>query len=80
MLNYINVDSHIEIKVKDTNKLIGKYVLDIDGFYYFVNMCTPDSYWDYSTLSEITKKLKELNQKWADHIETNLNVNLKYNI
>ena len=65
MLTYTQRGHIYEIRVESNNLLIGEFVPDIDGFYYF----TPPQihsgrYWNDWTLIELGTKLQEINQEY----------------
>lgn len=68
MLKYIEYKSYIEVRVDSNNKLIGKFVLDIDGFYYFVAE-DGGAYWSDWVLSQLGTKLTEINRQWNNHLK-----------
>jgi hypothetical protein len=68
MLNYEIINNIYKITVPHSNKLIGHFVPDIDGFYYF----EPEDgkgYWTEHALLELGNKLKELNQDLYDELQ-----------
>lgn len=69
MLNYELIEHSYKITTKKHGgKLIGYFVLDIDGFYYF----EPEDekgYWTEHALLELGNKLKELNQDLYDELQ-----------
>ena len=69
MLNYELIEHSYKITTKKHGgKLIGYFVLDIDGFYYF----EPEDekgYWTEHALLELGNKLKELNQDLYDELK-----------
>lgn len=67
MLKYIKYESYIEIRLDSSNKLIGKFVLDIDGFYYFLPV--GNGHWSDWTLLQIGNKLKSINHNNNYHIK-----------
>jgi len=60
MLNYELIENSYKITAPHSNNLIGYFVPDIDGFYYF----KPEKwgYWNEQALLELGNKLKDLNQ------------------
>lgn len=68
MLKYIEYKSYIEVRVDSNNKLIGKFVLDIDGFYYFVAEDS-NGYWSDWVLLQLGTKLTEINRQWNNHLK-----------
>ena len=66
-LNKIN-ESYYEVLVISNNKLVGNFIQDVDGFFYFSPTGEGGLWSDYGLL-EIGTKLKELNKPWSDHID-----------
>jgi hypothetical protein len=70
MLTFTKIDDRYEVRVESNNKLLGEFVLNIDGFYYFSILEAPvNGLWSDYALSEIVDKLKELNHDWKDHLD-----------
>lgn len=68
MLNYELLEHSYKITTTHGDKLIGYFVPDIDGFYYF----RPEEdggYWNEYSLLELGNKLKELNQDLYDKLK-----------
>ena len=69
MLNYELSNNSFKITTKKHGgKLIGYFVPDVDGFYYF----EPEDgkgYWSEHALLELGNKLKELNQDLYDELK-----------
>jgi hypothetical protein len=65
-------DITYEVSVNTSGKILGYLKMDIDGFFYFVPLTTPGSYWSEDVLITIGLKLKELNKEYEQHINTNL--------
>lgn len=68
MLNYELIGHSYKITTTHGGKLIGCFVPDVDGFYYF----EPEDgkgYWSEHTLLELGNKLKELNQDLYDELK-----------
>ena len=66
-LNKIN-ESYYEVLVISNNNLVGNFIQDVDGFFYFSSTGEGGLWSDYFLL-EIGTKLKELNKPWSDHID-----------
>ena len=68
MLNYELIGHSYKITTTHGGKLIGYFVPDIDGFYYF----RPEDekgYWNEHALLELGNKLKDLNQDLYDELK-----------
>ena len=68
MLNYELSNNSYKITTTHSGKLIGYFIPDIDGFYYF----RPEEergYWNEHALLELGNKLKELNQDYIDELK-----------
>ena len=68
MLNYELIENSYKITTTHSGKLIGYFVPDVDGFYYF----EPEvgrGYWNEHALLELGNKLKELNQDYIDELK-----------
>jgi hypothetical protein len=78
MLTYVKIEHIYEVRVKSNNLLIGEFILDIDGYYYFFPIENGGS-WNSHTLITLGTKLQELNKPWDDKLkeyfkqETNAN-------
>ena len=65
MLKVIQKDNLYEVKVESNNEVIGHFILDVDGYYYFVpNGLNEGGVWSDYVLLEIGTKLKEINKPW----------------
>lgn len=69
MLNIVKIDNCYEVIVKSNDKLIGKFVPDVDGFFYFLPENNNKGLWSDYTLIEIGNRLKEINKPWDDHLK-----------
>jgi hypothetical protein len=69
MLNIVKIDNYYEVRVKSNDKLIGKFVCEVDGFFYFLHERDNEGLWADYVLIEIGNRLKEINQRWTDHLE-----------
>jgi hypothetical protein len=69
MLNIVKIDNYYEVRAKSNDKLIGKYIPDVDGFFYFLPESNNGGLWSDYTLIEIGNHLKEINQPWTDHLK-----------
>jgi hypothetical protein len=47
---------------------IGKAIIDVDGFYYFLPNQNGGGLWQAYVLREIADKLDDLNKEWNDQI------------
>jgi len=69
MLKVIQKDNLYEVKVESNNKVIGHFILDVDGYYYFApNGLNEGCVWSDYVLLEICTKLKDINKPWSDQI------------
>ena len=68
MLNYELSNNNYKITTTHGGKLIGYFIPDIDGFYYFRTE-EGDGYWNEHGLLELGNKLKELNQDLYDDLK-----------
>ena len=74
MLTFTKIDDRYEVRVESNNKLLGSFILNIDGFYHFSILDTPiNGLWSDYVLAEIANKLKELNQPWKEHLDKYFN-------
>lgn len=70
MIKLIQTENSYEVRVESSNKLIGHFIQDVDGFFYFaVNEPKNGGLWSDYTLLEIGSKLKEINRPWLEIIE-----------
>jgi hypothetical protein len=70
MLIFPKIDDRYEVRVESNNKLLGEFILNIDGFYYFSILDTPiNGLWSDYVLAEIADKLKKLNHDWQEHLD-----------
>lgn len=67
ILKTIKQDNTYEVRVESSNKLIGHFILDDDGYYSF-GMSDGSGLWSDYVLLELGTKLKELNKPWNDQI------------
>jgi hypothetical protein len=72
MLTVIQIDNHYEVRVESSNKLVGHFVQDVDGFFYFAQEEGSEGggLWSDYSLLEIGTKLKEINRPWSEQINT----------
>jgi len=68
MLNYELSNNSYKITTTHGGKLIGYFIPDIDGFYYF-RPEEGDGYWTEYALLDLGNKLKELNQDLYDELK-----------
>lgn len=69
MLKTIQIDNYYEVRVESSNKLIGKFVQDVDGFFYFSQEERDGGLWSDYILLEVGSKLKQINEPWLKQIE-----------
>lgn len=70
MLTYTQRGHVYEIRVESSNLLIGEFVPDIDGFYYFTPpQIHSGGYWNDWVLIEIGTKLQEINQEYHEMLD-----------
>lgn len=71
MLTVIQIDNHYELRVESSNKLVGKFIQDVDGFFYFAQEEGSEGggLWSDYVLLEIGTKLKEINRPWLEQID-----------
>ena len=72
MLNYELSNNSYKITTTHGGKLIGYFIPDIDGFYYF-RPEESDGYWNEHGLLELGNKLKELNENMYGTLEKSEN-------
>ena len=70
MLNILQVDNYYEIRVQSSNRLIGKFIQEVDGFFYFSEEEKGGGLWSDYALLEIGSKLREINRPWLEKIES----------
>ena len=68
MLKIIQIGSTYEVRVESSNKLIGHFTPEVDGFFYFSVEQYNGGVWSDYALLEIGNKLKEINQPWVDKL------------
>lgn len=61
MITYTKVENIYEVRVQSSDKLIGKFIREVDGSYYFQPTEVKLSLWSDWVLSELGRKLTELN-------------------
>jgi hypothetical protein len=61
-------DSHYDVIFSSNQKLVGKFILDVDGFFYFWPE-REDGAWSAWSMKEIASMLDEMNAEWEQHIE-----------
>jgi hypothetical protein len=69
MLNYELLEHSYKITTTHGDKLVGYFVPDINGFYYFRPWEDGEGYWNEHGLLELGNKLKELNQDLYDELK-----------
>lgn len=60
-------DFEYDVIVETNDKFIGRFICDVDGFYYFSPLGNNYLLSDYA-LIELGEKLKELNRDWLDEL------------
>lgn len=65
-------ESKYEVLVESSDKLIGYFIQDDDGYFYFMLDEPSTGLWSDHTLLEIGTKLQELNKPWNDWITEHL--------
>jgi hypothetical protein len=69
MLKIEQKDNIYEVVVESNNKIIGHFILDVDGYYYFApNGLNEGGVWSDYILLEIGTKLKAINKPWNNQI------------
>jgi len=69
MLKIEQKDNIYEVVVESNNKVIGYFIQDVDGYYYFApNGYNEGGVWSDYILLEIGTKLKAINKPWNDQI------------
>lgn len=61
MLKTIKQDNIYEVRVETSNKLIGHFIPEVDGCYYFAPYESNGGLWSEWALLEIGNKLKSIN-------------------
>lgn len=59
--------------ILSNDNLVGEFIQDVDGFYYFWFNEGDYGAWSSNSLRLISDKLDEVNKEWVDDIENNLN-------
>jgi hypothetical protein len=72
MLTVIQIENHYEVRVQSSNKLVGRFIQDVDGFFYFAQEEGSEGggLWSDYSLLEIGSKLREINRPWIEYIES----------
>jgi hypothetical protein len=70
MLKLIQKSTTIyEVVVESNNNLVGYFIQDVDGYYYFGEyQPNKGGNWSDYVLLELGTKLRELNKPWDDHL------------
>jgi hypothetical protein len=70
MLTVIQIENHYEVRVESSNKLVGHFIQDVDGFFYFAQEEGSEGggLWSDYSLLEIGTKLKEINRPWREQL------------
>jgi hypothetical protein len=55
-----------------SNKLIGTFELDIDGYYYYCERKDLNGFWDSHILRLIADKLDEVNKPWDESVKEDI--------
>jgi len=70
MLKFPKVDDIYEVRVESNDRLVGYFILDVDGFYYFMPyLLSEGGLWSDYMLLEIGTMLKEVNKPWDNKIK-----------
>ena len=62
----INKSNH---RVLFRNRLLGHFVMDVDGFYYFDYVTAPNGLWTSYSLRMVADLLEEMNKPYEDNIK-----------
>ncbi len=57
------------VLIEDTNKLLGFFDMNVDGYYYFIERSNSHGYWSSNHLRIIADKLDELNKPIYDKLK-----------
>ena len=69
ILTVSQIENHYEVKVASNNNLVGKFIQDVDGFFYFSQEERGGGLWSDYVLLEIGTALKEINRPWCEILE-----------
>lgn len=76
MIEIVRTGLEYEVRGTSNNKLLGKFIQEVDGFFYFFpEKC--HGFWTEYALLEIGKKLKAINRPWVDKLELELRLHLE---
>lgn len=65
----------IQIRFGHKNNPVGKFIQEVDGYYYFLHDTGNGGVIPGYILLELAEKLEELNLEWEEYIEKDLNQN-----
>lgn len=68
ILNYNKQKNGSYSVLNNNGDLIGEFILDDDGYYYFYIPNVQTGIWASHVLREVADKLDELNKPWDDNI------------
>lgn len=70
----LNKVSEIEFSLesKFNGKYIGKFIMDIDGYFYYEAVKVRDGYWSQELLKELATLLEDINKPHNDRVARDL--------
>lgn len=60
-------EAKYEVLVESSDKVIGYFIQEDDGYFYFILSEASTGLWSDYTLLELGTKLRELNKPWEDY-------------
>jgi hypothetical protein len=75
MLNTVEIENYYEIRVEFSNKLLGRFIKGVDGFFYFEAENNNGGLWSDYVLLELGTKLREINKPLNDHFDNYIKLN-----
>lgn len=61
-------DSHFDVIFSPNQKVVGKFILDVDGFFYFWPE-REDGAWSSWSMKEIAEMMEDMNREWEEKIK-----------
>lgn len=61
-------EAKYEVLVESSDKLVGYFIRDDDGYFYFTLPDSKTGLWSEESILELGTKLQELNKPWHDYM------------
>ena len=61
-------ENGVYYEVQFESRTIGKFIMDVDGYFYFEFIKDKQGLWSDYILLELGNKLKDVNKEWNDEV------------